>query len=382
MFGSGGMAERAGVEGVRVRLGVALEVLLVCVVGTMVFAGVASARWSVQPTPRLKKGDSLSGVSCVTSSDCVAVGRPNNKGRLFSERWNGRAWSLHTMPTPNPANSAMVGVSCSSRTACTAVGGSGNHMLVERWDGRKWSIQRAPSLKRRQSGLVSVSCPSKTDCIAVGNWETLNPLSTNSGPLLEGWNGSRWLIQPSPPSYDGLGYGLGAVSCSSPTACTVVGGDDGGNAFAARWNGVRWLAERAQDAPAPQYYYAGPNNELLGVSCTSSNACAAVGQAAFSPGSGSPLYEGFAELWNGKRWGHVTDTLLSDLFNGVSCASAKACLAVGDGVARWNGNRWSNVSSNGLGTGWGFNAVSCTSQTSCEAVGWTGNRPLAARWTS
>ena len=206
MFGSVGIqAERGGVEGVRVRLGVALEVLLVCVVGTMVFAGVASARWSVQPTPRLKKGDALSGVSCVASSACVAVGGPNNKGTLFSERWNGRAWSLHAMPTPTPAHSAMLDVSCSSQTACTAVGWSRNGVLVERWNGKKWSIQHAPSLA--QSGeLLGVSCPDKSDCVAVGDFYR----NDNTYGLLERWNGRRWSIQATPAYASFI-----SVSCAS-----------------------------------------------------------------------------------------------------------------------------------------------------------------------
>jgi hypothetical protein len=66
-------------------------------------------------------------------------------------------------------------VSCTSATACTAVGhyqnGAGTRVtLAERWDGTSWTIQPTPSLSPNYfyTTLSGVSCTSATACTAVG----------------------------------------------------------------------------------------------------------------------------------------------------------------------------------------------------------------------
>jgi len=69
-----------------------------------------------------------------------------------------------------------------------------------------------------------------------------------------------------------------------------------------------------------------------------------------------------------------------DFLNGVSCASAANCTAVGDYyrtaagpqvtlVERWNGTAWRIEPSPGTGRGSTLDSVSCPSATSCSAVG-------------
>jgi hypothetical protein len=94
-------------------------------------------------------------------------------------------------------------VSCTSNTACTAVGSYTNGEpdelpLAERWNGTRWSIQRAatpPGTDNIIFGpgtaniiLTDVSCPSKTVCVASGSY-TVN--SGNYLPFVERWNGRR-----------------------------------------------------------------------------------------------------------------------------------------------------------------------------------------------
>lgn len=75
------------------------------------------------------------------------------------------AWTVERVQAPRPAE--LRSVSCSSATACTAVGDQGNSVLVERWNGRRWSIQATP----RIPGMFfsGVSCPAARVCIAVGS---------------------------------------------------------------------------------------------------------------------------------------------------------------------------------------------------------------------
>jgi hypothetical protein len=143
------------------------------------------------------------------------------------------SWALQSTPNPSgtPA-SELLGVSCSSVTACTAVGyynsGGVDVTLAERWNGTKWMIQTTPNPSIEISYLNGVSCPSATDCTATGAY--LN----NSGvdvTLAEGWNGTKWAVQTTPNPSGALDSELEGVSCLSATACTAAGYYDNSSGF-------------------------------------------------------------------------------------------------------------------------------------------------------
>jgi hypothetical protein len=227
------------------------------------------------------------------------------------------------------------GVSCTSAAWCIAVGHEGQQSqdpLVERWNGRRWSIQPTPNVGGKGGSLSGVSCTSPSACIVVGS-SYLQP-----GPLVERWNGRTWSIQQTP--HLKFGGGLGSVSCTSPSACTAVGGSNG-EALVERWNGRQWSI---QSTPSPNGV-----GGLASVWCTSPRRCTAVGSYGQPPcsytGCGSLPFWTLAERWNGDTWS-IQPTPLSIQFatlNGVSCASARACTAVGaqnytEALAeRWNG---------------------------------------------
>ena len=58
-------------------------------------------------------------------------------------------------------------VSCTSVTACTAVGFAASGTLIESWDGTTWSVASSPG-KGSGSGLAGVSCLPAATCTAVG----------------------------------------------------------------------------------------------------------------------------------------------------------------------------------------------------------------------
>jgi hypothetical protein len=94
----------------------------------------------------------------------------------MAERWNG---SLQSTPNPSGAKTTeLYGVLCSSSTACIAVGydqnSSGVYLsLPEIWNGTEWKIQTtAEPTGTINSLLKSVSCTSSTACTAVGWYET------------------------------------------------------------------------------------------------------------------------------------------------------------------------------------------------------------------
>jgi len=182
-----------------------------------------------------------------------------------------------------------------------------------------WSILPTPvPAHSGDAALAGVSCTSSTNCTAVGYW---TPLATPDVvlPLAEQWNGSIWRLERVPVTADvrfNGGQFLG-VSCTSSAACMAVGsGGSGGLPLVERWDGSRWSI-----TPAPNL---GLENQLDGVSCASSTACVAVGDE-----SGASI----AERWDGRRWSlqnvHYTGERANEL-TAVSCVAGDNCAAVGD----------------------------------------------------
>ena len=130
------------------------------------------AKWSIQSTPAPSGEEGfdaeLYGVACPSSAFCIGVGAksfnevPHPK-RAFAESWDGSKWAIVTAPHPEGATaSTLENVSCTSSTACTAVGfyivEGVEKTLVERWDGAKWSIQASPNVPSVPNLLEDVSC--------------------------------------------------------------------------------------------------------------------------------------------------------------------------------------------------------------------------------
>lgn len=110
--------------------------------------------WTAQssPNPRGAGGAGLGAVSCMGPSACMAVGSafdPTGESSFnVAESWNGTAWSLLRTPNPGSTNNGLGGVSCTSSSSCMAVGafiGIGNQLtLAESWNGTAWTVVKTP----------------------------------------------------------------------------------------------------------------------------------------------------------------------------------------------------------------------------------------------
>ena len=92
--------------------------------------------------------------------------------------------SATIVPSPNAgtSNDRVVSVSCVSATECVAVGrtytGSAMETLAMVWDGTEWSIVPSPNAGTSIDLLESVSCVSATECVAVGGTSTGSAVET------------------------------------------------------------------------------------------------------------------------------------------------------------------------------------------------------------
>jgi len=301
-------------------------------------------KWAIErpPVPVASKASSLNSVACPSTTSCVAIGGYFNSAGsdsyAFAEVWNGTVWSISPIPDPAPAGSdGLDGISCSSPTACTAVGTSNANSQaplvtwVERWNGTSWSIQPSPNATGLGSVLAVVSCPSATFCNAVGYSE---PNSTDTVPIAETWNGKTWALA-SVPGVSGTKYAeLGGVSCASATSCFAVGYDSPApsqaSALVESWNGSKWVISSSPKGMGV----------LTSIWCSSSSSCVTVGIGDFGAVS------------RGSTW--TTATLpvpanpVETAMRAVSCSAINACTAVGwvdrpgpkTLALRWNGTGW------------------------------------------
>jgi hypothetical protein len=359
--------------------------------------------WHVVPVPRVVGWDTtLSGVSCVSASYCLAVGAmshvpwPHITNSLTVE-WDGTNWhrvvTTTTIATSVPFNplDPIGSVSCSAAHLCTEVFHTdGTAPVIERWDGANMTSETSATPSGSTSvDLSSVACPTDSDCESVGSYVD----SAGRHNLAESWDGSAWSVQNSPQPTTGVA--LNAVSCAAVDVCVAAGNAwrSHGDPQLQRWNGSTWSTRPLPPLP-------GAAVVLAGASCPADGGCRVVGSNVVPAGEQRTL----ALVPAGADWVKQTtanpSAPLSDWLSAVSCAptDATACVSVGRtdiaGQPRplaeiWQTDSWV-VTAVPLPAGASaadLDAVSCAAATSCTAVGrayfppnLTLTAPLAEHW--
>jgi hypothetical protein len=319
--------------------------------------------WTSQPVPAASGNNPLEGVSCTGAGACEAVG--SSQDFTAAEAWDGTSWNIQSSPDPTGVfSNTLSGVSCRGVAACEAVGNDQNTLtgdltdtLGEAWNGTSWGLQSTPD-PSVTSVLEGVSCSSKTACEAVGHTAD----STNGQmTLAAGWDGSFWTAQLTSTAGD-----LRAISCVAADLCEAVGTNANGTAtLAEQWNGTVWTVETTPNPTAT-------SSVLTAISCSGVDFCEAVGYSATSPNH-EPLIEAWnGTAWAIQTSPSLSTT--TNYLNGVSCTSPSSCEAVGSGgkstlAEQWNGTGWSIQSLKTVGA---LNSVSCPQSNRCEAVGHKG----------
>ena len=320
-------------------------------------------------------GAALYGVSCTGRKQCTATGSASTRSgknyKPLAERWNGTTWARQTTPIPSSGGllggTLTAGVSCTSSSACMAAGYSygtkTERLLGEGWNGRTWSLQ-ADSTPVTDGVPYRISCTWAKDCMAVGT-------RASGLTLAEHWNGTRWSAVTTKHTGE-----LDGVSCPATGNCTAVGWNDAGKALAAHWNGKAWSDESPVN-PQPVSFL----QSVSCPATTVCIAVGTAGTESATALATAPLAEQWTGgTWTALT---VPDPGPSgDIveLNSVSCISATNCMAVGDDqnaagtadttlAAQWNGTTWTSVTTPSPATFSALFSVSCTSATFCSAVG-------------
>ncbi len=281
---------------------------------------------------------------------------------------------------PKAGRAELNDVSCVDRSHCLAVGyartGGKYRTLFERWTGSRWQVMPSPTPPNAYLQAKSISCSSTTACMAVGFYQR-PPLSTRHfDALVERWNGTRWRRLPAPTFGMRGSHQFTAVSCPAARFCVAIGSNFADNdkqrpsyGVVASWNGRKWH-EVHRDS----------RGRMEGVACVSRQTCTVI----FAPGRGNHLHR--LQLANGRWTAHVDNLVgvqsainLTDL----DCVAASSCTAVGfnfqlkeeDAAAayHWNGDVWRTLHPGARKRlhSRDLNAVSCPTPTECVAVGTT-----------
>ena len=195
-------------------------------------SGAQSNDWSIVSSPNTSATQSnfLLGVTCRSASECWAVGyyyNDNVISQTLIERWDGTSWAIVSSPnTSTTEANVLLGVTCVSASECWAVGyyygldDLISQTLIERWDGTSWTIVNSPNTNTQSNVLLGVTCGSASDCWAVGDYAFTGSVLQ---ALIERWNGTSWEIVSSPNTSATQSNLLYGVTCGSTPDCWAVG---------------------------------------------------------------------------------------------------------------------------------------------------------------
>ena len=271
-------------------------------------------------------------ISCTSPRFCAAVGGFTLVDSLEQvavvETWNGQAWATPDTPVSTAeagGTISLTDISCVTPTFCMAVGGEPGAphegaRSPKSGMGAKWSAVPTPS-EQGSANLDTVSCTSTDFCLAEGVTEIDTASTVETEPISDTWNGSSWAqtSAPLPMPQDLAGLSQLALSCGSATQCVSVwssrcpvirfGGPtgcsmtEGTPALSQMWNGSTWRLVPIPN-PSPS---SGNSNLVSDIACATGDDCVAVGIAALTATVNGSVVAGIdrvglIESWDGSRW--------------------------------------------------------------------------------
>ncbi len=269
-------------------------------------------------------GDAAAGLSCTSSSFCLYI----TDGGEF-QKYNGTSWSGHLQNSPFGDGGSG---SCVSPTFCQfGVDGS-----ISGFDGSVWTFKVGTS-----DVTQFVDCVSTTFCASVG-----------SDGLARTFDGNAW---SGPVGVDPVLGSATAVSCAAAPFCAVATST---GAVVTR-GASGWSPAKALQ----------PGVEPTGISCPSSQFCAAIGA-------------GNVQTFDGASWSTPVHLDNADSLSAIACPSATFCMTTnGATYFTYNGTSWSGPTPvvdpvNGVPSG--MLSMTCPSAAYCAISRFDGS---TSEWT-
>src|ERR1035437_4696436 len=244
--------------------------------------------WTIVSSPSVgSSGSVLQSIVCVTASNCWAVGYYTSDSTGYYqtriEQNTGSGWTVVSSPDPGVGHNVLSSVSCNGASSCWAVGwksdpGVAGETLTEQYDGSAWAVVSSPNVNNTDR-LYGVACLTSSNCWAVGMY---NRAGGGLSTLAEQFNGSTWSVVSTPNALPSGNNRLYGISCASATDCQAVGYIDNANeqlTLAEHYTASGWAVEASPSIGSS-------SNVSQSVVCAAVSSCWAVGS--FTPSGNSP----------------------------------------------------------------------------------------------
>lgn len=242
--------------------------------------------------------------------------------------------------------------------------------LSEHWDGSQWVVIPSPNLLTGGDAsniLRAVTAISSDDVWAVGSYSDLS--GVNEKTLIIHWDGSAWSVVPSPnPLRVSSLYGIFAISADDIWAVGYESDSQSqAGSLTVHWDGTEWSA-----IPNPG------ESTLRGVTAISTNDVWAVSESSeFLHWDGSS----WRVFYGPQRFNGYLEAVTAISSNDVWAVGYKQVVYNQNTITlHWNGRRWNTVSAVNPQDEAGFYGLAALSSDSVWAVGFQSGKPLVEKW--
>lgn len=199
--------------------------------------------WTQVPSPNAGTWDDrLTSISAVSAGDIWVAGRSGRADGIYQplvEHFDGTTWSIVPLPSVDPVNGFLNGISAAASNDIWAAGYtcpancpgfSSDTMLSMHWDGAAWSVVDNAPLGGDASYLNSIVALSGGEAWAVGERGTTGP----GGTITIHREGGAWAVVPSETSATDGEYEAVVALPGDPNRLWAVGfgGLQGASLFA------------------------------------------------------------------------------------------------------------------------------------------------------
>ncbi|MDQ6797683.1 MAG: hypothetical protein M3011_06615, partial [Actinomycetota bacterium] len=307
--------------------------------------------WTQQQPPSAVA--TFAGLSCPTTSTCVAVGTTiGNTGFVVTTTNGGATWSEASIPA---SLSAVRSVSCPKSGACFALAytATAETVITAADPSGTWTAEALPA----GDAPTGLSCATATTCWAVGSTYDIGTEQYSSQIIATTDGGAVWTQQTVPPNG---GAQLTKVSCPTVSTCWASGEVFMGPPvmLATTDGGATWV----------QQTIPGDLGVISDLSCPTSQACEA--PEAFRTSQSSPFQQRVLVTRDGgATWGTATIPAGVGL-GGISCPSATECVAGGSSIiVTTDGAASFSRATLPFGQVSNLAQITCPSTTTCLALG-------------